>query len=184
MRRTPKWCRAIRTRASPSTEASNDGPTGESTRLAAARPPSRRLEHRSVRQSACYLSAKRHGVGIRAEADTGVGRHARGGKGRVVLPAPEETKLSRGGSARVALPTAEARRGVQHHQRRPAGSLGGGWRPLPFSPSMARPPWSPRPAHVGSAQADQTPQLPRRAGGLETGSRHTIAHPATRRKRH
>src|SRR5947208_1831974 len=53
----------------------------------------------------------------------------RGGKGRVVLPAPEETKLSRGGSARVALPTAEARRGVQHHQRRPAGSLGGGWRP-------------------------------------------------------
>src|SRR5439155_22838985 len=47
---------------------------------------------------------------------------------------------------------------------------------------MARPPWSPRPAHVGSAQANQTPQLPRRAGGLETGSRHTIAHPATRRK--
>src|SRR5439155_24725308 len=122
MRGTPKWCRAIRTRASPSTEASNDGPTGESTRLAAARPPSRRLEHRSVRQAlAIYPQSV-----MAWESEWAV---TRGGKGRVVPPAPEETKLSRGGSARVALPTAEARRGVQHHQRRPAGSLGGGWRP-------------------------------------------------------
>src|SRR5207244_3884756 len=55
----------------------------------------------ACKAAACYLSAKRHGAGIRAEADTGVGRHARreGAGG----PCPPRKKLSCRAGDQLAL---------------------------------------------------------------------------------